>query len=127
MVRSVVAVIGGYAAMVVVVIVGTLLATRMLAGTDGSLTAGYLVANLAVSLAGAVLAGVVAMRLAPRRPEVHVWILAGLVVLAALPGILRPAPGQPVGYVWILPVLAVVGILLGGRLGRGGLSGASSS
>ncbi|MGH7566593.1 MAG: hypothetical protein ACREK2_07165 [Gemmatimonadota bacterium] len=120
--RSVLAVLAGFAAMAIVVIVATVLFARLLypdaePGAPPTPTGAWLAINLAYSLAAAVLGGWLAAYLAPRAPFGHAVALAVVAAAMAIPGILSGgSPGQPAWYPAVLAALAIGGILLGGRL-----------
>lgn len=125
MLRSLAAVVAGYLTMALVVILGTVAATAafvpgglaaLRAGAAaGVVPAGYLAANLVVSLLAAMLGGWVAARVATRAPLAHAASLAIAVAVFGLVTALRPAaPGQPAWYPWTIVVLGTAGVLLGG-------------
>ena len=126
MLRSVLAVLAGLAIMFVAVMVGNLVAAAALLG-DGAMTGGataaplpgaYLVANLGISLAAALLGGYTTARMIGRRSLPQVLVLAGLIALLGLVSAFGPASaGQPRWYAWVLPVIGVVGVLAGGHIG----------
>ena len=104
--RSVLAVLAGYFAMAVAVVVFTVACVKALHLQSGHPTPGYLVANLVYSLLAAVLGGWVAAKIAGYRPLQH-GLALGLLML------IHPAPGQPLWYAWALtlgsPLMAVLG------------------
>ncbi len=128
MIRSIFAVVGGFVVVMVVVFAGTAAATELL--HPGGLAAAvqktpeqtppsYYAFNIVISLMGAVLGGWVTARMAPEREMLHVFGLAGLMILMSLPSVLgygETAHLQPVWYIWLLPVIGVGGALLGGRM-----------
>ena len=122
--RSVLAVLTGFAAMVGIVIVATVLAAGMLAEPSragpATATTAWLAVNIAYSLAAAMLGGWLAARLAPRAPFAHASALGALALAMALPAVFRGAsPGQPVWYPWVMTAIALAGILAGGAVHRG--------
>lgn len=127
MLRSVGAVLAGFVSMMVVVMIGTLIATAAfipggvrasMSATPGPLPANYLTANLLVSFLGAAVAGALAARLAPSSPWMHVAGLAALLLLMALPSALRGgSPGQPTWYPWVIALIGLGGVLLGAAVG----------
>jgi peptidoglycan/LPS O-acetylase OafA/YrhL len=117
-IRSIYAVFGGAVVIVVVVIAGTIIAAALLAGPEGSVTASYLTANLAVSFAAAVLGGSVVVRLAPRRPLLHASVLAAILAAMTLPSVGTPASGQPPWYPLALLLIGVAGLACGALGGR---------
>ncbi len=112
------AVFAGFTTMVVLVLIGTPVITKLLLSDPAQpLTPAYLRVNL---LAGFLFAGVggwIAAHLAPSGPLWHAGAVA-LVVLglgiatAAQGGAIRA--GQPQWYAWILPFVGAGGALLGG-------------
>ena len=122
--RSVLAVIVGFAAMAIAVIVATVVSMRLLypraePGLLPAPTAAWLAVNFAYSLGAAVLGGWLAAYLAPRAPFAHAVALAVVTVAMALPGILGDgSPGQANWYPPVMAAVAVGGILLGGKLAR---------
>lgn len=117
MIRSIAAVVGAAVAIVVSVIAGTMLATALLAGPDNSVTTPYLMANLVVSFAAAVLGGMVVVRLAPRRPVVHAGVVATILALMTLPGVGNPAAGQPAWYPAAILLIGISGVTCGALVG----------
>jgi hypothetical protein len=118
--RSLLAVVAGFAAMAVTVIVATIVLAELLypeaKDSPTTPTSAWLAVNFAYSFAAAALGGWVAARLAPRAPFGHAVALAALALAFALPGIVGGAqPGQPAWYPPVLAALALAGILIGGR------------
>jgi len=113
-VRSVGAVVAGFVAMVVVVMVATTLGT-MLPGmlVDGGPTTLWLVVNLSYSLAAAAIGGWVAAHLAPRRRWWHGAVIAGVIAISWALGDGQPMPGQPSWYPQVIAFIGVVGTLAG--------------
>lgn len=126
--RSIICVVAGFIVVMAVVIGGTAAATELIVegGLEGAaarsadaLPSTYFAANLIVSAMAAVLGGWVTARMAPDREMLHVFALAGLMILMSLPGILGygpSAPAQPAWYVYTMPVLGAAGAILGGWL-----------
>jgi hypothetical protein len=115
-VRSILAVIAGFLAMMAVVIVCTLLSVMIFHLKSGHPTPVYLALNVVYSLGAAVLGGWVAGRIARRSPIGH-GIALGVVMLAfSIFQLLHPAPGQPFAYLVFLsiapPLAAVAGAAL---------------
>jgi len=110
--RSVLAIVAGFAAMVVIVIVCTLLSVKLMHLTTGHPTPFYLVLNVLYSLAAAVAGGWVAARVAGYRPLAHGVALALLIFALSALSLLHPAPSQPFLYqvfLTLVPPLAAVG------------------
>jgi hypothetical protein len=143
MLRSILSVIAGYAAMAILVMAGFSIAFVRpdLAFRPGTLTVttGWLVYTILLSFVAALAGGWVCRRIA--RSGKPVWVLAVFAVhlglASAVQNFSRPEPAlsseevtalpalergqyarQPDWYAFALPVLAGAGILLGGR-GRG--------
>jgi hypothetical protein len=128
MMRSIICVVAGFVVLMAVVMGGTAAATELIVegGLEGAanrpasaLPPTYFAANLIVSAMGALLGGWVTARMAPDREMLHVFALAGLIVLMSLPGLLGygpSAPEQPAWYLYTLPLLGVGGAILGGWL-----------
>ena len=122
--RSVLAVIVGFAAMAIAVIAATVVAMRLLypeaePGLLPAPTTAWLAVNFAYSLGAAMLGGWLTAYLAPRAPFAHAVALAVVAVAMALPGIFGGgSPGQPDWYPPLMAALAAGGILLGGKLAR---------
>jgi len=112
--RSLGAIVAGFVAMVVVVMVATAVGT-MLPGmlVDGGPTTLWLVVNLSYSMAAAAVGGWIAAHLAPRRRWWHGAALAAFIAIAWLLGDGQPMPGQPTWYPQVITLIGVVGILAG--------------
>lgn len=129
LIRSFAAILAGFLTMVIIVVLGTALATAlfvpggMASMTQGTtpLPASYLTANLAVSLLAAVLGGWVAARLDAPGGQRAVFGLAVLVLAMSFAN--RAIPQTSAGtaltwYPWTLLVLGVTGALAGGWIRR---------
>jgi hypothetical protein len=126
MLRSVGAILAGFVSIMVVVMIGTAIATAALvpggiraamSATPGPLPVSYLAVNLLVSFLAAAAGGALAARLAPASSWMHVTVLAALLLLMAVPPALRGgSPGQPAWYPWVIGLLGVSGVLLGGAI-----------
>jgi len=124
MLRSVAAVLGGFIAMAIVVMVGTMAASatllpgrlsRMQSGAPaGGVSRRYLIANLAVSLLAAAIGGVLAARIAGSHPMVHVVVLAALVLLMSAVSARGNSADQPSWYPRVIAMIGVGGVLIGG-------------
>lgn len=126
--RSVLAVMAGYAVAAAIVIAGTILLTIWLTSSgvteSPQLSGGYLLANLLMSFVAAVAGGWVTGLVARRSPLAHAGALSCLLLvlslLMALIAWMNPeASRQPVWYPWITAVLGAAGALVGGLLRRG--------
>ncbi len=121
--RSVAAVLAGFCALVI----GVMLATRaavaiMLPDPAASPTSAYLIVNIAYSAGFAVLAGYLTAKAAPKAPRAHALVLAGVLVFITSATLLgsggRAPPGQPGWYPWLMLALGPAGVIAGGRLRR---------
>lgn len=117
--RSVAAVASGLGFMAATVRVGVLLASALV-GTPQPSNAGltaYLVLNLVICGAGAILGGWLAARIASFAPYAHAAVMAAIVaVLSVGTATGAPAAGSPSWYPSVLGLVAVFGVLLGGKL-----------
>jgi hypothetical protein len=124
MLRSIAALVGGFAVLTVIIGVGVPVTSLALLPAGPSLpdqpptiTAGYLAANLGLSFIAAVVAGWVVATIAERYRVAHAVVLG--LVLAAV-GIVEASkglePGQPKWYGWVLAAMAPLGLTLGAFL-----------
>jgi hypothetical protein len=121
MLRSIAAVVGGFAVTVFLVTAGTAAAVATLLRRGSSNPAAavpaiYLAVNLALSLLAAVAGGLVCVWIAPKRPLVHAIVLAAIFETLSLATALTTGaqPGQPVWYPWIIGIVCVAGVIAGG-------------
>ena len=128
--RSVLVVVAGFLAMMVVVMLGTLAAT--LAFVPGGLSAAtsapttalprsYLAANLIVSFVGAVGGALIVGRLAAGSKWGHIAAFGALMVVMTLVTALTQSSqgsGQPDWYRWVIPLVGLAGVAIGGWLTR---------
>lgn len=118
MLRSVAGIILGFFTLVVLVLVSTPVAVKLLLkDPSGRPTAPYLLVNLLFGLASAAVGGWVAAHVAGRAPLVHDGVLGGVILALGLwtayqGGAVRA--GQPIWYAWALPFVGAAGALLGG-------------
>lgn len=118
MVRSLGGIILGFFTIVVLVLVTTPVAVKLLLKDPaGRPTAPYLVVNLLFGLLSAAAGGWVAAHVAGRAPLVHAGILGGIILAlglwtAAQGGAARA--GQPTWYAWTLPFVGAAGAVVGG-------------
>lgn len=118
MIRSLGGVILGFFTIVILVLVTTPVAVKLLLkDPSGRPTAPYLLVNLLFGTCSAGVGGWVAAHVAGRAPLVHAGILGGLILLlgvwtAAQGGATRA--GQPVWYAWTLPFVGAAGAVVGG-------------
>ena len=117
MVRSLGGIILGFFTIVVLVLVTTPVAVKLLLKDPaGRPTAPYLVVNLLFGLLAAAAGGWVAAHLAGRAPLVHAGVLGGIILAlglwtAAQGGAARA--GQPTWYAWTLPFVGAAGAVIG--------------
>ena len=124
-------ILAAYVLMAVITILGTIVATVLLvpggvatmraARTPGAVIpeppASYLAANLIVSLAGAMAAGMFVMRYASPPPQRSILGLTGFVLLVGVSMALKGRqPGQPRWYPWIIPLVGAAGVWLGAMM-----------
>lgn len=125
--RSVLAVLSGYFATTIVVVVLTVLAARLfiplelLQRTPPGYTSSYLVANFIYSFLAAALGGWITARLAPTNPLAHAGALTGVMLIVAASEMASRArssvpPSQPTWYGWSIVCVGAVGALCGGWL-----------
>ncbi len=129
MLTSILAVLGGFAAMVILVMVttaiaaGTLIRGGMKAMQDPatSLPRSYLAANLACSAVAAFLGGFLTARLAPDKPFYHGIALAALMCVMGLLSARQGGDRQPRWYQLVLctvmPAIALIGAYISGQVG----------
>lgn len=128
MMRSLSAVVAGFATSAVLVMIGTVAAsaallpggvTAMFSPPSGPLSTDYLAANLAVGFAAAAVGGWLAVQLAPTHSFAHAVALAGLNMLIttlANGPTGGSAPGLPIWYPLMFSATGVVAVLAGGWL-----------
>ena len=125
-IRSVLSVLGGFAAMALFVGVATAAAVRLMlpaaSGTPPQPTPAYLAVNLLYSGLAAFLGGYVAGVIAGRAPAAHAAVLAALVLVMSVLSMRQLQGQQPRGYQWTLavamPLLVVAGGLVCAALRR---------
>lgn len=126
MLRSILAVLGGFAAMAVIVMATTAVAAsvlvpggmRAMSAPDRPLPKAYLTVNLLCSALAALLGGIVTARLATTAPLPHGAALALLMVVMSLLSARQAAGRQPRWYqltlTYLMPGLGLLGAWLGG-------------
>jgi hypothetical protein len=136
MLQSIGAVVAGYAAMVVLVMAGSMawMALRVPGGLkamreqmkSGGAAAmptpppSYLAFNLALSLFAAALGGWVTRGIAPSAPTRHLLALGAVVVVMGFVSSRAPGSGrQPSWYRLVIPLVGLAGIALSTLLGPG--------
>ena len=123
MLRSIVAIVVGYASMAVATIVGVLVLSMAFGlpldpeTAKASPPTAYVLANLVVSFGCAFLGGWVAARIGSRAPLKHALVLAALVfVLGILYAVAGRGGPQPGWYLAALPIVGAAGIASAGLL-----------
>ena len=123
--RSIGAIVGGYATMIVLVMLSMVPAARIFGfkmsrdGPPPTPTRPYLIYNLVTGLVAAFVGGWVCVWIAGRQSMIHAGVLAGVVALFGLMMARKPMPGQPRWYPLTIAAIGVVGVLAGGCLGAG--------
>lgn len=127
MLHSMLAVVAGFAAMSVLVMAGTMAAmASSVPGGLGALkemrddpsrvpplTKRYLVLNLGVSLASAVVGGLVTARIAGPVPMRELELLAALILIMGIVSARAPSAGlQPGWYKAVIPLAGLAGVAL---------------
>jgi hypothetical protein len=120
--RSVVAIVGGFWFIAATVWAGTLVAARVLVPGYGgtmppALPVAYQAALLAVSGLGSLMGGWLAARIAPFAPFTHAAVLAAIDAAMSVNLLIKPPDGPPLrAYAVANAVIGVLGVLLGGKL-----------
>jgi len=134
MLRSIMAVVAGYATMAVVVMLGTIAMMAALvpgglkamrAMRDGARAAmpaptpRYLAMNIALSLVAAILGGWITTRIASRAVNGHLIALCVVVLLMSVVSAFASGSGsslQPAWYKFVIPLVGVAGVALSALL-----------
>lgn len=128
-VHSFLAVLGGFAAMAILVMVTTALAAqwmvpggmRAMAAPGASLPRAYLATNLVCSAIAALLGGALTARIAGHDPLIHGGALAMLMVLMSYASMKQAEGRQPRWYqltlMTVMPAIALLGAWVGGTWG----------
>jgi nitrate/nitrite transporter NarK len=118
--RGALVILAGYAAMVVLVIVSSvLLAVAFPGPTAAEPSQAYIAGNLVCGLLAAIAGGWVTGRLAAQRPLLHVSVLAAIVIglgILLMTSESRDAAAQPAWYPAVIVVIGAVGAFLGGLI-----------
>jgi peptidoglycan/LPS O-acetylase OafA/YrhL len=123
MIRSILSIVIGYAAMVFATVVATVLLCKAFGiplNPSGSMpkpTTGFSAANLAASALCALLGGYVAASIAKRAPRLHAFVLGGIVLVLGLgyAAFARNGP-EPAWYLALLPLVGAFAAAAGGML-----------
>ena len=116
MLRSVIALIAGFAIMTFTILIATIIAALMLDISPGAPTTQFLALNVFYSAAAAAFGGYATASLAPERPSAHVLILAVMVLIMGVSSLLAPQPGQERWNLVAVLVLGPVCAFIGGRI-----------
>jgi hypothetical protein len=107
----------GFATMVLLVIVLTVLLTRMVpgwTGAEGKPQPGYAFVNLGYSFLAAAAGGYVTAWAAAANPLIHVLALGMVVLALAALSALQSRGKQPIWYALTLVAISPIGVLAGG-------------
>ena len=124
MLRSVLSVLAGFAAMAVLIMVATIVASRLMLGTRGreemmkaKPTRAFITVNLVYSAAFAIFGGFLTACIATHAPLKHALVLAGLMFFMGIFSFFQTAgSNQPKWYGLTLVVLGPACAVLGGWL-----------
>lgn len=116
MLRSIIALIGGFALMAFTLLIATICVALAMGVTADSVTTSYFQVLVACATLAAVFGGYATASLAPERHSAHVAILATMVLIAQASTALNPPANQPRWYLMTLVVVAPLGTLAGGWL-----------
>ena len=113
--RAMLGVIGGYAVMAAIVIVGVMILSPAF-GVErpGDVSTGYLAANILLSFLAALAGGYAAAWIGGPLRLVSVAVLACLVLVAGF--LMEGSTGQPGWYPILIPLIGAVGVAAGGWL-----------
>ena len=112
--RAVLGVIGGYALMAGIVIVGVMILSPACGVEAGDVSMGYLAANLVLSFLAAIAGGYVAAWIGGPLRLVSVALLACIVLIAGF--LMEGGSGQPGWYPLVIALIGAVGVAIGGWL-----------
>lgn len=117
--HSFLAILAGYAVMVVLVIALTLLLAKLTpswVGQQGNPNPAYALVNLGYSFLAATAGGYVTALVASANPLAHIFVLCIVVLLLGALSALQSRGKQPIWYAVSLLVIAPAGVLVGGLL-----------
>jgi len=114
---SFMAVLVGFIAFWLLVLITALVAAAIFRPTAGPTTLAYTVTNLVLYALAAIGGGWLTAWRAPHQRMRHVAALALILAALALAGMRNPTPGQPAWFPQALVALGPLGALLGGYLG----------
>lgn len=116
MLKSVVALIAGFAIMTFTILIATIVAVSAFPAAAGARTMEFLAVSIFSAVASAAFGGYATASLAPDRTSAHVLILAVMVLISAASGLIAPQPGQETWYLIALLVVEPIGVVGGGRI-----------
>ncbi|MCC7195890.1 MAG: hypothetical protein IT356_10070 [Gemmatimonadaceae bacterium] len=114
MIKSVIALLGGFAIMTFSLLIATVIAGVVLGLQPGVLSTQFLATVLTCGVLAAGFGGYSTAALAPNRHFAHVLILAAMVLLMAVSSLLKPQPGQPLWYLATALALQPLSVIAGG-------------
>lgn len=116
MLRTVVALIAGFAIMAFTILIATIGIALAMNVQRGVLPTSFLVVMVVVSALASGLGGYSTASLARDRPTVHAAILATMIFVQHVYAILFPVEGQETWYIWSLAIGGPLLALAGGKL-----------
>ena len=115
MIRSIIALVGGFAIMVFLVFLLTIVAAAAFGVGDGRPGTAFVIASLMLSAVAAFTGGFATAALAPSRSFAHTFGLAVMVLAMGLSSLGHPQPGQPGWYPTAIAAIGPLLALIGGR------------
>jgi ABC-type transport system involved in multi-copper enzyme maturation permease subunit len=112
--RTIVALIAGFAIMAFTILIATVVIALAMGVQRGTLPTSFLVTMVIVSALASALGGYSSASLAQDRPTLHAAILATMIFVQHVYTILFPIEGQEPWYTWSLAISGPVFALLGG-------------
>ena len=116
MVRSIIALVGGYAIMVLVLVVLVAIAAWTFPVSRGAPSQPFLLASLVSSGLAAIAGGYSTATLAPVRPRAHAFGLGVMILATSISTVSHSTPGQPAWYAGAVVVIGPLFAILGGML-----------
>lgn len=116
MVRSIIALVGGYAIMVLVLVVLVAIAAWTFRVSRGAPSQPFLFASLVSSGLAAIAGGYSTATLAPVRPRAHAFGLGVMILATSISTVSHSTPGQPAWYAGAVVVIGPLFAFLGGML-----------
>jgi len=115
-IRSLVALIGGFAIMTFALLFATVIAAYATGATAETIPMNFRIMTTAATPFAAAVAGFACATLARARHWEHVVFLAGLVAVMAVSTAITARSGEPAWYLYAPVVLGPLGVLLGGSM-----------